>query len=74
MFPARAILKQKPCDDNVHREGCFSKKILSYFRLFEKGRLQLLLINTIVLISPCLSLPAIEKETSKRRIPFLYRL
>ena len=28
-------------------------RVLSYFRVFAKGRLQLLLINTIVLHSPC---------------------
>ena len=36
---------------------------LSYFKVFAKGRLQLLLINTIVLKSPCFEFPYNRERT-----------
>ena len=43
---------------------------LSYFRVYEKGRIQFLLINPIMLNLPVLCLSTIEKESSLADLPF----
>ena len=40
------------------------KLVLSYFGVYAKGRLQLLLIHTIVLKSPCFILPYNRERTA----------
>ena len=46
------------------------KQVLSYFRVFAKGRLQLLLINTIVLKSPCFEFPYNRERTKLDTVGF----
>ena len=43
---------------------------LSYFKVFAKGRLQLLLINTIVLKSPCFEFPYNRERTKLDTVVF----
>ena len=48
------------------------KQVLSYFRVFAKGRLQLLLITTIVWMSPYVKFTHNRERTRKRYDTFFY--